>query len=900
MRMKKSIWKKTLSAVLSLAMAVGLLASASKPLTAEAAASTPSMTKFATRNELMNSRKFNLDGSGTAQLVYFGNKSGSHDSQTWYIAGYDPVVEAIVLICDPQSPLVYSMSFTTKGGFRTELDIDGIYEGQMPSTVCTNHYGASDLRATLRSLSSDLYFFSKSEQKLMEATTIYTYDKENSTVYATRDKLYAAYGEGNNSSSYIAVGSNSSAAALLNQGLRISLSQGPFHSSYNYFWLRSPNTSYSDSAYYVSSGYISYSTVKGSSHAVVPAFAFNAESVLFGSAVPVEADEPNGFKEGMTMRLDDSAYGKIISTADYTYDSNGDVDGVVVQKSRSESTDSYLCIQGKDETGDWCYSKKIAGRQEIKFASLDHEAAAENCKIWIETTVDNLTYAKMIGSAAPPTASVSSGSYTADQSVVLSTLTKDATIYYTTNGEVPTTDSNRYTKPISVKGKPGESIETTIRAIAVRDDLDASMESSFHYVIELPHAHSWSKAWTNDRRGHWHECTTPNCTVSENSGNYGYAAHTEDEGTVTTQPTEKETGVRTYQCSVCGYEMRKETIPATGKKEEHTHSWSKAWTSDRSGHWHECTTPDCTVSENSGNYGYAAHTEDEGTVTTQPTEKETGVRTYQCSVCGYEMRKETIPATGKNEDEGNKGDNDNKGDDDNNKDDNGNKGDDDNNKDDNGNKGDDDNNKDDNGNKGDNDNKVDNDNKDDNGNNNNNNNNSYAAKPAAKNTVLTAASQKCLVKVTSSSITNPTVAYAGSTNSKAATISVPATVTVNGITYKVTSVGTGALANNKKVTKVTIGKNVVSIEKNAFKNCTKLKTVTINSTVLNKIGANAFFGDKSLKTITIKSTKLTSKAIGKNALKGTNSKLIVKAPKKKVSAYKKFFKNKGNKKVTVK
>ena len=98
---------------------------------------------------------------------------------------------------------------------------------------------------------------------------------------------------------------------------------------------------------------------------------------------------------------------------------------------------------------------------------------------------------------------------------------------------------------------------------------------------------------------------------------------------------------------------------------------------------------------------------------------------------------------------------------------------------------------------------------------------------------------------------------------------------------------------------MTIGKNVTSIGKNAFKNCKKLKTVTINSTVLKTIGANAFYGDKSLKTITLKSTMLTSKSVGKNALKGTNKGLTIKAPKKKVAAYKKFFKKKGNKKVTV-
>lgn len=154
--------------------------------------------------------------------------------------------------------------------------------------------------------------------------------------------------------------------------------------------------------------------------------------------------------------------------------------------------------------------------------------------------------------------------------------------------------------------------------------------------------------------------------------------------------------------------------------------------------------------------------------------------------------------------------------------------------------------------------------------------------------------------VTNSNVLNPTIAYKKSINNKTKTITIPDTVKVDGITYKVTSVAANALSNNKKVTKVTVGKNVISIGKNAFKKCTKLKTVTLKSTSLKSIGSNAFYGDKNLKTITIKSSKLTSKSVGKNAFKGTNKKLTIKVPKKKVSSYKKFFKKKGNTRITVK
>lgn len=172
--------------------------------------------------------------------------------------------------------------------------------------------------------------------------------------------------------------------------------------------------------------------------------------------------------------------------------------------------------------------------------------------------------------------------------------------------------------------------------------------------------------------------------------------------------------------------------------------------------------------------------------------------------------------------------------------------------------------------------------------------------PAVKGETLTVTGQKCTVKVTSANKANPQVAYIGTTNKKATQVKVPDKVSVNGITYKVTSIADKAFYKNKKIKTVTVGKNVTSIGKNAFRNCTNLKTVTIKSTGLKKIGANAFNGDKKLTKITLKTTKLTKNSIGKNALKGTNKKLIIKAPGKKVSTYKSYFKNKGNKNVKIK
>ena len=116
----------------------------------------------------------------------------------------------------------------------------------------------------------------------------------------------------------------------------------------------------------------------------------------------------------------------------------------------------------------------------------------------------------------------------------------------------------------------------------------------------------------------------------------------------------------------------------------------------------------------------------------------------------------------------------------------------------------------------------------------------------------------------------------------------------DGVKYKVTSIGSKAMQNNKKITTLTIGSNVKSIGANAFAGCTKLKTVTIGNTSksnLTTIGKNSFKGCKKLKKVTIKSTKL--RFVGKQAFKGTKSSLKVKAPSKQVKKYKKLFKKAG-------
>ena len=119
-------------------------------------------------------------------------------------------------------------------------------------------------------------------------------------------------------------------------------------------------------------------------------------------------------------------------------------------------------------------------------------------------------------------------------------------------------------------------------------------------------------------------------------------AHTWDNGTVTTEPTETTPGVRTYTCAVCGA-TRTETIPATGA---HNYQFTKnvAPTCTADG-YDLYTCSGCGATEKRNPKPALGHKWDNGTVTTEPTETTPGVRTFTCAVCGA-TRTETIPATG--------------------------------------------------------------------------------------------------------------------------------------------------------------------------------------------------------------------------------------------------------------
>ena len=86
-----------------------------------------------------------------------------------------------------------------------------------------------------------------------------------------------------------------------------------------------------------------------------------------------------------------------------------------------------------------------------------------------------------------PTANPTTGIYTENQSVTLTSSTEGATIYYTTGGSEPTITggtTKQYKAPILVTGTEGQIITTSIKAIAVKSGMQDSSVETFTYTIK--------------------------------------------------------------------------------------------------------------------------------------------------------------------------------------------------------------------------------------------------------------------------------------------------------------------------------------------------------------------------------------------------------------------------------
>lgn len=377
---KRSKLKKGLSILLTAAMVVGLMPGvgtlqvSAETTETPATAETPSITAYATAEQLKDANNFTLytgNGSGVVQKVNFGTNGSS--AQTWYIAGYEECTKSLVMMCDPESPLTY-MPFLAEDKIYYGDDEKFYNNSNESNQVYANNYGASDLRAYLTG--DALNNFTTAEQGLMVNTEI-LYSSANgsdpASDYVINDKLYAA------ANGKVEISGQADIKVGLNDSITVATGDNaspnsPYVNDPS-FWRR---TGFTDTEYvYVNGG---RGTSVWDNYPVVPAFHLNMSSVLFASGAPAGTSDAS-LSGAMTFRY--KGTDKVTSTA--VYEANG-------VKVTEGGDNEYLYIQWKENDTDKVYSKQITSDMNISRGSLGVDSF-ENCKIWIEKVEDNISYA---------------------------------------------------------------------------------------------------------------------------------------------------------------------------------------------------------------------------------------------------------------------------------------------------------------------------------------------------------------------------------------------------------------------------------------------------------------------------------------------------------------------------
>ena len=196
------------------------------------------------------------------------------------------------------------------------------------------------------------------------------------------------------------------------------------------------------------------------------------------------------------------------------------------------------------------------------------------------------------------------------------------------------------TEEIGVTLTPGTAYKYQLRAVF--NGKTYTKEGTVTTTGQAPHTHYYTAtvtAPTCTTKGYTtHTCACGNSYVDTYTDALGHAW---DNGKVTKQPTEAETGVKTFTCTRCG-ETKTETIP----KLAHEHSYEAVVTAptctEKGYTTHTCACGDSYVDSYVLPLG---HDWGSGKVTKEPTATENGIKTYICARCG-ETKTEVIPAGG--------------------------------------------------------------------------------------------------------------------------------------------------------------------------------------------------------------------------------------------------------------
>ena len=111
--------------------------------------------------------------------------------------------------------------------------------------------------------------------------------------------------------------------------------------------------------------------------------------------------------------------------------------------------------------------------------------------LYVKSITVTYTTGSVTPTCATPTFDPAAGTYTSAQNVTINSTTEGATIYYTTNGEDPTTSSSVYSSAINV------STNTTIKAIAVKEgNYNSAVATATYQIVNIEHAGTEADPYT--------------------------------------------------------------------------------------------------------------------------------------------------------------------------------------------------------------------------------------------------------------------------------------------------------------------------------------------------------------------------------------------------------------------
>ena len=368
-----------LSGVLTFGMAAGIIPGVSDStlyVQAAEAISEPSVTDYATREQLINRDIFRPDSSGVGKnigkLIFGKNSDGK--AQEWYILGKD--------FYKTQNTLIFAASPIT-----TEVQFQST-SADYPNGLHANYYFTSELDKLLYSMASDTRFFSTKEQELLRETEIETKDGKG------KSKLYALSGSSTTNNDIILAGDYND--------IKISIATYCSDSGTGEFWLRSATdiqgADEKEMAQCVlvvdpSQKKIAEAKLVTEKLDVRPAVDLDLSNVLFASSY----DGSNASnRNGLILRLD----GKNKNLGTVTY--NPLTNKVTVKRGRVSGNVRLVVQYGKNAnergifdqtvyTGD--ESKTLTGSEifgNVNASDIDWS----KCKIWLEITdADGMIYA---------------------------------------------------------------------------------------------------------------------------------------------------------------------------------------------------------------------------------------------------------------------------------------------------------------------------------------------------------------------------------------------------------------------------------------------------------------------------------------------------------------------------